>query len=202
MRNKIAICSLVIALVVAAMASAHVNGFFNHIIADSYINAASYQVSGTALASTHLSDSFSLARLPLTSTALSDSSSLARLNSPAFTGIPTAPTAASGTNTTQLATTAFVQAAVSSPVVDQYVTDYATCTPGTSTDSQCSGTITFPGFADANYSVFTQVRNSSGAFLYMGITSKNSSSFNYFVTCSYNCSTVSQPYADVHLHHS
>jgi len=29
-------------------------------------------------------------------------------NSPAFTGIPTAPTAASGTNTTQLATTAFV----------------------------------------------------------------------------------------------
>ena len=32
-------------------------------------------------------------------------------NSPAFTGIPTAPTAAPGTNTTQLATTAFVQAA-------------------------------------------------------------------------------------------
>ena len=32
--------------------------------------------------------------------------------SPAFTGIPTAPTASSGTNTTQLATTAFVQTAV------------------------------------------------------------------------------------------
>lgn len=34
--------------------------------------------------------------------------------SPAFTGIPTAPTAASGTNTTQIATTAFVQAAMGS----------------------------------------------------------------------------------------
>jgi hypothetical protein len=34
---------------------------------------------------------------------------LATLNSPAFTGVPTAPTAAPGTNTTQLATTAFVE---------------------------------------------------------------------------------------------
>lgn len=37
----------------------------------------------------------------------------ANLNSPAFTGIPTAPTAANGTNTTQIATTAFVIDAVS-----------------------------------------------------------------------------------------
>ncbi|MDF3932309.1 phage tail protein [Pseudomonas citronellolis] len=36
---------------------------------------------------------------------------LARLFSPAFTGVPAAPTAAVGTNTTQLATTAFVTAA-------------------------------------------------------------------------------------------
>lgn len=36
----------------------------------------------------------------------------ANVNSPAFTGIPTAPTAAGGTSTTQLATTAFVAAAV------------------------------------------------------------------------------------------
>jgi hypothetical protein len=34
------------------------------------------------------------------------------LDSPAFTGIPTAPTAAVGTNTTQLATTEFVQGSV------------------------------------------------------------------------------------------
>jgi endosialidase-like protein len=36
----------------------------------------------------------------------------ATVASPAFTGVPTAPTAAGGTNTTQLATTAFVQAAI------------------------------------------------------------------------------------------
>lgn len=39
----------------------------------------------------------------------------ANLASPAFTGVPTAPTAAAGTNTTQLATTAFVNSAVESP---------------------------------------------------------------------------------------
>lgn len=37
---------------------------------------------------------------------------LALLASPTFTGVPAAPTAATGTNTTQLATTAFVEAAV------------------------------------------------------------------------------------------
>lgn len=41
----------------------------------------------------------------------------ANLNSPALTGIPTAPTAAGGTNTTQLATTAFVTAAVAGVAV-------------------------------------------------------------------------------------
>lgn len=39
-------------------------------------------------------------------------SSKADINSPALTGTPTAPTATSGTNTTQVATTAFVQSAI------------------------------------------------------------------------------------------
>ena len=39
-------------------------------------------------------------------------SGYAPLASPSFTGTPTAPTAVSGTNTTQIATTAFVQTAV------------------------------------------------------------------------------------------
>jgi len=39
-------------------------------------------------------------------------SSKADLNSPALTGTPTAPTATTGTNTTQLASTAFVQSAI------------------------------------------------------------------------------------------
>ncbi len=46
------------------------------------------------------------------STELSDTALLARLAGPTFTGVPAAPTAAPGTNTTQLATTAFVTAAV------------------------------------------------------------------------------------------
>lgn len=46
---------------------------------------------------------------------LSDKAPLA---SPAFTGTPTAPTASSGTNTTQVANTAFVQTAIASAVQD------------------------------------------------------------------------------------
>lgn len=42
-----------------------------------------------------------------------DLSAYAPLSNPALTGIPTAPTAAPGTNTTQIATTAFVQEAIS-----------------------------------------------------------------------------------------
>ena len=38
----------------------------------------------------------------------------ANISSPAFSGVPTAPTASAGTNNTQIATTAFVQSAVAS----------------------------------------------------------------------------------------
>lgn len=48
--------------------------------------------------------------------------SKANLASPALTGVPTAPTAATGTNSTQLATTAFVQTAV--PAVPSYSYPY------------------------------------------------------------------------------
>ena len=42
----------------------------------------------------------------------------ALLNSPALTGVPTAPTAASGTNSTQIATTAFVKGEVSTAIAN------------------------------------------------------------------------------------
>jgi hypothetical protein len=48
-------------------------------------------------------------------------SSRAALGSPAFTGTPTAPTAATGTATTQLATTAFVKSAVEAPRNNFYI---------------------------------------------------------------------------------
>lgn len=60
----------------------------------------------------------------------------APLNSPALTGTPTAPTATAGTNTTQIATTAFVQTAISGAGTVQSVTATAplASTGGTTPD--------------------------------------------------------------------
>ena len=57
----------------------------------------------------------------------------ADLASPALTGTPTAPTATSGTDTTQLATTAFVQAALQAlyPVGSVYINASVSTNPGT-----------------------------------------------------------------------
>ena len=54
---------------------------------------------------------------------------LAPLDSPAFTGVPTAPTAALGTDTTQVATTAFVQAEIAH--AQGFVHSVNTLTPDT-----------------------------------------------------------------------
>lgn len=74
----------------------------------SAIDAGSLKISGTALAASHLSNG------------ATGSGSVALAGSPALSGIPTAPTAAADTNTTQLATTAFVigQAGTSTPNMD------------------------------------------------------------------------------------
>jgi hypothetical protein len=57
----------------------------------------------------------------------------APLAAPAFTGVPTAPTASSGTNTTQLATTAFVQTALRAlyPVGSIYINAAVDTNPAT-----------------------------------------------------------------------
>lgn len=60
----------------------------------------------------------------------------APLASPNFTGVPTAPTAAPGTNTTQLATTAFVSSAAFAPLASPALTGVPTAptaAPGTNT---------------------------------------------------------------------
>ena len=59
--------------------------------------------------------------------------SKADTNSPTLTGTPTAPTASSGTSTTQIATTAFVQAALAAvyPVGSIYVNATSTTNPST-----------------------------------------------------------------------
>jgi hypothetical protein len=60
-------------------------------------------------------------------------SSKADIASPTFTGTPAAPTAASGTNTTQLATTAFVTAALAAvyPVGSIYINATSSTNPAT-----------------------------------------------------------------------
>jgi hypothetical protein len=59
--------------------------------------------------------------------------SKANINSPTFTGTPAAPTASSGTNTTQLATTAFVTAALSAayPIGSIYINAGVSTNPNT-----------------------------------------------------------------------
>jgi hypothetical protein len=65
----------------------------------------------------------------------------ALLSGPAFTGVPTAPTATAGTNTTQLATTAFVQGYVPNVVPSNKVVstpaDFSTSITLASTDNGC-----------------------------------------------------------------
>ena len=66
--------------------------------------------------------------------------SLAQTNSPAFTGVPTAPTAAYGTNTTQIATTAFVQASLPAGVIVMWSGSIATIPSGWLLCNGASGT--------------------------------------------------------------
>lgn len=117
------------------------------------INAVSYQQGGSALASTHLTDSALLARLagpafsgvPTAPTAAVDTATTqiattafvinqayAKLASPIFTGTPTGTTASVGDNTTRLATTAFVVA----EILSRAVTGYGTSLPGSPTNGQ------------------------------------------------------------------
>ena len=72
-----------------------------------------------------------------------DLSVYAMLSSPAFTDIPTAPTAESGTNSTQIATTAFVSTAVGSAIVAASIPDAGSAIKG---KIQLSGDLT--GTAD------------------------------------------------------
>jgi trimeric autotransporter adhesin len=72
-----------------------------------------------------------------------DLAAKAALASPTFTGTPAAPTASAGTNTTQLATTAFVQAAASAAAQGLSIKDSCVAaTVGTETYTVVSGSVT------------------------------------------------------------
>lgn len=109
-------------------------------------------------------------------------SSKADLNSPSLTGTPTAPTAILGTNTTQLATTAFVRNAITD-TIDNLVVDDITH-EGTANDFEtvlnfvdptADRTITFPdksGTVAMNADIPTpsQISTSSGTYSIAGTT--------------------------------
>jgi hypothetical protein len=74
----------------------------------------------------------------------------APLDSPAFTGTPTAPTAGSGTNTSQLATTAFVQQEITADLVP-----YAPHKTVRKTADQANSTVTLANITDLAFAVTT-----------------------------------------------
>lgn len=101
----------------------------------------------------------------------------APLASPTFTGVPAAPTATGGTNTTQLATTAFVQAALPATVTctaPQFLIATGTCaTPVLTENSQSAAYTTVLGDAgkmilhpstDNNARTFTIDSNANVAY--------------------------------------
>ena len=70
-------------------------------------------------------------------------STKADINSPTFTGTPAAPTATSGTNTTQVATTAFVQGEKASPSFTGTVTAPTVSFGGSWTITESAGVLYF-----------------------------------------------------------
>jgi len=68
--------------------------------------------------------------------------------SPTFTGTPAAPTAATGTNTTQLATTAFVQNQIGA--ISAGVTSFSAGTTGLTPSTGTSGNVTLGGTLDVD----------------------------------------------------
>jgi microcystin-dependent protein len=76
-------------------------------------------------------------------------SSIAPLTSPAFTGVPTAPTAAPGTSTTQLATTAFTAAAVAAGIPVGLITMWSGSIVSIPSGwALCNGTLGTPDLRD------------------------------------------------------
>jgi hypothetical protein len=95
----------------------------------------------------------------------------APLASPALTGIPTAPTATAGTNTTQLATTAFVDTAVTAGAAP----DATSSTPGlVQLDGDLGGTATSPEVVRLNGAVSVPSTNPSSSGLVLTTTGSGS----------------------------
>lgn len=113
----------------------------------------------------------------------------APLSSPALTGTPTAPTATAGTNTTQIATTAFVQAAVSGTGTRKYSDVNAQIIPSSGTATWSIPASTHLLAASAAYLV-QMYEVSSGALVDADISVNQSATPTGAVTITWNASTT------------
>jgi hypothetical protein len=94
----------------------HLSGIDTALGARQPLDAQLTDVAGLTPTNNHviIGDNSNFTASQLASTQLSDSADLARLASPAFTGSPTAPTQSAGDDSTKIATTAYVDSAVTS----------------------------------------------------------------------------------------
>ena len=112
------------------------------------VNATTLEIAGVAVTATAAELNFVDG---VTSAIQTQFTAKANLASPTFTGTPAAPTATAGTNTTQLATTAFVQAALGGAIEIDYQAFTA------------SGTWTKPAGISANALVYFLVIGGGGS---------------------------------------
>lgn len=111
-------------------------------------------------------------------------SSKAPIASPTFTGVPAAPTAAVATNTTQLATTAFTQAAVNAGTInlevpmragDYYSASFPGTSSGTFNLNSLTGSVLVPARSTSlvRIGVRVTVAGSTGAVIRLGVYTFN-----------------------------
>jgi hypothetical protein len=116
--------------------------------------------------------------------------SKADINSPAFTGTPTGATAAAGTNTTQLATTAFVTAALAAvyPVGSIYINAAVSTNPatllgfGTWTEFGAGKVIVGLDSADALFDTLEETGGSKNAITVSHTHTANQSGHSHFIS--------------------
>lgn len=79
------------------------------------------------------------------------------------------------------------------------------CTPASSTDSQCTGSITIsPAFADANYIPQLTANGNGGSVPNLVVTvngALSAGSIPYALSCTFDCGTVNAPTIYVHAFH-
>jgi hypothetical protein len=100
----------------------------------------------------------------------------------------------SGGNSTCTARPAITGAQVNLPL-------QGLCTPPTSTDGSCTGSISFASFGDTAYTVSATTYDTSGANLLFTITGKFTTSISYTLACTFNCSSFNGPAADIRIFH-